>query len=92
MNPAQSEYETNNLYLASYLKARGLTLAAVRKDGRRSRFAFEDTAERQQFVSDFFNDKDIAGFIHALKDLKSAIHTWNGTAPAEESGLQQRWR
>lgn len=75
------EYATNDLYLASYLKARGMKLAAVQKDGRRSRFVFQDAAERQQMVSDYYNDLPfrISSFIHALQDLKGAIHNWNGT-------------
>lgn len=84
------EYAINDLYLASYLKARGLKLAAVDRDGKRSRFVFHDGPERQQMVTDFYNDAPIgiAAFTHALQDLKAAIHNWNGVSPARGTGLR----
>ncbi len=84
------EYATNDLYLASYLKARGLKLAAVEKDGRRSRFVFHDGPGRGQMVADFYNDVPIGvnAFTHALQDLKAAIHNWDGTSPARGAGVR----
>lgn len=78
------EYATNDLYLASYLKARGLKLAAVEKDGRRSRFVFQDAPERRKLMMDYINDVPlgVSGFVHALRDLKMAIHSGDG-APSE---------
>lgn len=89
-----TEYAVNDLYLASYLKARGMKLAAVQKDGRRSLFVFRDAPERSRFVSDYTNDVPIgvSSFIHALKDLKAAIHTWDGPSPARETDVHKRWR
>lgn len=86
------EYVIDDLYLASYLKARGMKLASVQKDGRRSRFVFQDAPERQQMVSDYYNDAPfrISTFIHALKDLKAAIHTWDGSSPAREGNVRRR--
>ena len=89
------EYATNDLYLASYLKAQGMKLADVQKDGRRSTFVFHDAPERSDFVSDYINDAPIgiSGFVHALKDLKTAIHAWNGSDPSSPEGArEQRWK
>jgi len=84
------EYAVTDLYLASYLKARGLQLADVQKDGRRSRFVFRDAPERSQMVTDYGNDVPfkISSFIHAMQDLKSFIHNWNGVSPARGAGLR----
>ncbi len=87
------EYATVDLYLASYLKARGLKLASVQRDGRRSSFIFRDRPERKQIVADFYNDvpMGIGAFIHALQDLKAAIHNWNESQPARQVSAQRRW-
>lgn len=82
------EYATNDLYLASYLKARGLKLAAVDRDGKRSRFVFKDGPERRQIVSDFYNDDGINAFTHALQDLKAAIHNWDGVQAERKGALR----
>jgi len=84
------EYATNDLYLASYLKARGLKLASVDRDGKRSRFVFCDGLDRKQMVADFYNDAPIgiAAFTHALQDLKASIHNWNGVVPARGMSLR----
>lgn len=93
MTQAQ-EFTIDDLYLASYLKARGMKLAAIEKDGRHSKFVFHDAPERPKFSSDYIHDVPIgvSGFIHALKDLKTAIHTWDVRSPAREDGVHQRWK
>ena len=84
------EYATVDLYLASYLKARGLKLASIEREGKRSRFVFLDKPDRREMVADFYNDVPvgISAFIHALEDLKGAIHNWNGLAPAKDGVLR----
>ena len=84
------EYTTADLYLASYLKARGLKLAAIEREGKRSRFVFSDTPARRAMVVDFYNDVPvgIGAFVHALEDLKGAIHNWNGSIQARDGVLK----
>jgi hypothetical protein len=84
------EYATNDLYLASYLKARGLKLATIERDGKRSRFVFHDEPNRGQMVTDYYNDLPfrISTFIHAMQDLKAAIHHWEGVQSARAVGLR----
>lgn len=82
------EYATTDLYLASYLKSRGLKLAAVEKDGKRSRFVFHDGPERTRMISDFYSNGEISVYIHALQDLKAAIHNWNGVPSAGSMSLR----
>jgi len=84
------EYTTVDLYLASYLKARGLKLASIEREGKRSRFIFSDKPERREMVTDFYNDvpMGISAFIHALEDLKGAIHNWNGSVRTKDQVLR----
>lgn len=81
------EYAINDLYLASYLRARGLRLVSIQREGRRSCFIFQDRPERNSMVSDFYDNVPIGinAFIHALEDLKGAIHNWHGV-PRPGSG------
>lgn len=84
------EYTTADLYLASYLKARGLKLASIEREGKRSRFIFSDKPERRELVADFYNDvpMGISAFIHALEDLKGALHNWNGPVRTKDQVLR----
>ena len=83
------EYTTVDLYLASYLKALGLKLASIEREGKRSRFVFSDKPERKQMVADFYNDVPIgiSAFIHSLEDLKGAIHNWQGLSRSQSKAL-----
>jgi hypothetical protein len=69
-------YETTDLYLGSYLKARGIRLLNVRRDGRRTTFEFEDSPARPDLVLEFYNDGvvHINAFKNALQDLKAIVY------------------
>ena len=86
------EFAVDDLYMASYMKARGMKLIAVQKDGRRSLFVFQDVPERGQIMSDYHGAGEINAFIHALKDLKAAIHNWNGVPSERSTDVHKRWR
>ena len=67
-------YESTDLYLAAFLRARGMTITGIEREGRRSIFCFEDTPEREDLVREFFNDGFCNRYKNALCDLKSMIY------------------
>jgi hypothetical protein len=71
-------YATSDLYLASYLKARGLTLRDTQREGRRAVFVFADRGDRLDLVRDFYNDGtvQVSAFVHAMQDLKGVVFNW----------------
>lgn len=69
-------YETTDLYLGAYLKARGLSLLDRRLDGRRVTFVFSDRTDRRFLVTEFYGNGEVYvnDFVHALQDLKAVIY------------------
>ena len=72
----QMTYETTDLYLSCFLKASGLQLLDVRRDGRRTTFVFEDRPDRSDLIRSFYNDGTVRvnDFKNALQDLKAIIY------------------
>src|SRR5262249_10212119 len=72
----QMTYETTDLYLGCFLKASGLRLLDVRRDGRRTTFVFEDRPDRSDLIRSFYNDGTVRvnDFKNALQDLKAIIY------------------
>ena len=68
-------YVTNDLYLATYLKSRGMKIIDRETEGRRTTFIFEDVSNRTELVKDYYNEGPVSvtSFVHALKDIKSLI-------------------
>ena len=68
-------YATSDLYLASYLKSRGMKIINKETEGRRVTFIFEDAPNREHLILDFYNQGpvNITAFVHALQDLKSIV-------------------
>lgn len=68
-------YSTTDIWLGSFLKAKGMKIIRVDGDSRRAIFVFENTAQREELIQEFYN----AGLIsiteikNAMADLKSAI-------------------
>lgn len=73
---SEATYETTDLYLGCFLKARGLRLADARRDGRRTTFVFEDSPERGRLIREFYNDGTVRvnDFKNALQDLKAIVY------------------
>lgn len=78
MKPTDDDYVTTDLYLASFLKARGLRLLDAEREGRRVSFVFEDRPDRPEMVRAFYNDGtvEVNAFTHAIQDLKAVIYNW----------------
>jgi hypothetical protein len=73
---ASRTYETTDLYLGCYLKARGLRLLNAERDGRRTTFVFEDCPERPGLIREFYSEGMVRvnDFTHALQDLKAIVY------------------
>ena len=74
MTTTGKTYQTSDLYLAAFLRARGMFIADVEREGRRSIFCFRDTPDRGELVREFFNDGFVNAYKNALVDLKSMIY------------------
>lgn len=72
----EATYETTDLYLGCFLKARGLRLLDAKREGRRTTFVFEDRTDRAQLIRDFYNDGIVRvnDFKNALQDLKAIVY------------------
>lgn len=71
-------YKTTDLYLASYLRAKGFQLQDVEKVGRKATFVFandenEVTPEMKAFFSGSANVEPLA-FVDAIRNMKSIIY------------------
>ncbi len=75
-DPPTNSYETTDLYLSTFLKARGLVLLDRKLDGRRVTFVFEDQPHRKSLVLEFYGNGQVRvnDFVHALQDLKAAVY------------------
>lgn len=68
-------YETSDLYLSAFLKAKGLKFVDKYRRGERFVFIFEDRPDRQDLIREFFNDGmiNITSFKNAIQDLKTMV-------------------
>ena len=69
-------YGTSNIWLAAFLKAKGMKLTGTEREGRRCVFLFEDRPDREQLVLEFSNNTFVNAYRHALDDLKSLIYNY----------------
>jgi hypothetical protein len=68
-------YMTSDLYLAAFLKAKGMKLQDKRSVGNKYFFVFEARQDRKKLIQEFFNDGlvSITAFKNALQDLKTMV-------------------
>lgn len=74
-NPKPNNYRTSDLYLSSFLMARGSRLRAVNESSGQKYFVFE--AENiESLLGDYFNNAKIPvlSYKAALRDLRTIIH------------------
>lgn len=78
-NSTQSQkfFDTHDIYTAAALKTAGLKLVAVRKDGQRGIFVFEDTKDRPKLIMDFFNgdlEQNVKQYVNNWLALKTLVY------------------
>ncbi len=66
-------YETSDLTLASFLRCHGLPIKDIRRQGGKTFFMFEDSAQLRRSVLDYANDGSVAvrTFSSTMRDLKA---------------------
>ncbi|MEW6536423.1 MAG: DUF5659 domain-containing protein [Candidatus Auribacterota bacterium] len=71
----QNEYETSDLYLSAFLKCKGMRLKGKRQTIKRCIFVFQDRSDRQNLISEFFNNGviNVTDYKNALQDLKIMV-------------------
>ena len=77
MNKEENIYETQDLYLSAFLKARGNKLIRVARDEGMAIFYFENNDNLDRVVTSFYNDKELINanrLIDSIKHLKSLVH------------------
>jgi hypothetical protein len=69
-------YRTPDLYLAAYLRARGISLVGTEGPRNRVIFLFEDRRDIQKHVAEYFNNGPVGAldFKNYLRELKSLLH------------------
>lgn len=69
----ESPFRTADLTLASFLRCRGLQIAALTRHEGRTSFVFEDSAELRTAVLEYANNGKVAvrSFCGTMRDLKA---------------------
>lgn len=74
-----NHYETNDLYLASYLRANDFQILDTRRDGKRITFVFEDRSNRQALIRDYYNGAGLISpllFVDSMKNIKALVYNF----------------
>ena len=68
-------YQTSDLYLSAFLKAKGMRLKDKFKSGDKFIFIFDEREDRKELIQEFFNDGlvNITAFKNAIQDLKTMV-------------------
>lgn len=75
MEDQEDTYITADIYLSSFLRAKGYKYIDVRV-GRQVKFVFANSEELQNHIKGYYNNDDMVKaneFTHALKDLKAIV-------------------
>lgn len=75
MKDEESIFSSADIYLCSYLRAKGYQFTDV-KTGRQVRFVFPNSEGLQDDIKKFYNNKDLVSaneLFHCLKDLKAIV-------------------
>lgn len=73
-----TEFRTTDLYLAAFLRYRGVPCTAIEKKERgRSTFVFspgDDPVDFEKIEREFYNDPTLTGYTSALVAMKARLH------------------
>ena len=76
MNEKKTAIVLRDLYLAGFLKARGIALVGAERQGGSVVFSFESSDAAEDLIRQFLEDRatvNVKAYKYALKDLKSLI-------------------
>jgi len=75
MTDENKTYNTIDLYLASFLKARGVRFIDINGPDKKAIFVFEDTLRVHELAKEFHKNGTVGvtDYNHALRDFKSMI-------------------
>jgi len=75
MNKESDTYNTCDLYLAAFLRAKGIKLIEVDGPEKKARFRFENTKETHKLAKGFYKNAQvgITDYNHSLRDFKSML-------------------
>jgi hypothetical protein len=76
-NSEPNLWRTPDLYLAGFLKAKGLIFSGVEREGRRAFFLFPQTPLLEEFIEDFYNGGVVSalGYKESLRTLREIIYS-----------------
>lgn len=68
-------YSTSDLWLAAFLKTKGMKLVRIEGESKRAFFVFDTSENQKELIKEFYNDGivGIATIKNTIADLKSAI-------------------
>jgi len=71
----KSLFFTSDLWLAAYLKSKGMRIARIEGESRRAVFVFENVENGEKLIKEFYSDSQIGILTikNAMTNLKSAI-------------------
>jgi hypothetical protein len=76
-NPKSNKYQTPDLNLSAFLRARGHQLLDVRREGGRGIFVFQDSDELRRDLMNWGNNVPVPlaarAFVNGMRDLKGMV-------------------
>lgn len=75
------EFKTSDMFVATFLKAKGFKVLRVEREGRKAFFCFDETSEREQAILDYYNEEALIsarGFVDSFHAIKALIFESNG--------------
>jgi len=70
-------YRTQTMYLAIWLKMKGLKFSSIDRSKPRLTFVFEDSPEREALVKEYYAQPLIQEFVGAINDMKTEMYAEN---------------
>ena len=81
MADENGKYKTGDMYLASFLRASGLNVLDVTRDGRKAIFHFSGGESTKRIILEYYNEESMISalkFINAFHAMKNLIHEVKG--------------
>jgi len=70
------EYKTGSLNIVAWLQSKGIEVLSSEKSDSSVIFRFEWTKELNDYLNDYFSNKELRGFLEKLRDLKMNMRNY----------------